>query len=117
MKTITAALFATALSGAVFGAPAQALAAPSDVGPLPARHEQLCPGSQPFGFNGALGVDAGQQNCHTIGDDDGDDDPDLDGDVPNMDLGQGLPPTYKDGDYPPDYDWSEKYGDDHGGGH
>ena len=103
MKTITATLFATALFGAAFVAPAQALAAPS-----PVHEEQWCPGQA---WNEEWGVNTDRKHCHDV--DEGDDDPDLDKDVPNPDLGQGLPPTYQDGDYPPDYDWQEQYGDHH----
>ncbi|MGL6236424.1 MAG: hypothetical protein ACRC20_13880 [Segniliparus sp.] len=105
MKTITAALFAAALSGAALAAPSPALAAP----PPLRQDQQWCPGQQ---WDEEWGVNMDRKHCHSV--DLGDDDPDLDAGVPNPDLGQGLPPKYQDGDYPPDYDWSEQYGDDHG---
>ncbi|EFV13473.1 hypothetical protein [Segniliparus rugosus] len=109
MKTIVAALFATALSGAALAAPSSALAAPLPAGQ---NDRHWCPGEE---WNEEWGVNEQPNRCHDVDLDD--DDAGLDPGVPDPDLGTGLPRQHPDGQYPPDYDWSEEYGDNHGGRH
>ncbi|ADG96766.1 hypothetical protein Srot_0279 [Segniliparus rotundus DSM 44985] len=108
MKTMTAALFATAVCGAAFLAPSPALAAPA-----PGHHDkQWCPG-QPW--DEEWGVNDNPISCHAVDTDE--DDEGLDDDAPDPDLGVGVPKAHPDGEYPPDYDWSDRYEDNHGGRH